>query len=62
MRLKELDKTKQVGLKFSKAFSEFTVLVYHNIVGLTGPDTQQSPTQSLSGTSQQHSVEKPTTV
>ena len=38
MRLKELDKTKQVGLKFSKAFSEFTVLVYHNMVGMVGPD------------------------
>ena len=62
MRLKELDKNKQAGLKFSKAFSEFTVLVYHNIVGLAGPD-QISPTASnsniLSGTSQTGSVEKP---
>ena len=33
MKLKELDRNKQQGIKFSKAFSEFTVLVYHNIFG-----------------------------
>ena len=42
MRLKELDKTKQVGLKFSKAFSEFTVLIYHNVLAATGSDHRQS--------------------
>jgi len=30
-RLKDLDRMKQVGCKFSKAFSEFTMLVYHNL-------------------------------
>lgn len=45
MRLKELDRTKTQGIKFSKAFSEFTVLVYHNIFGPgNGPETL-SPTK-----------------
>lgn len=32
-RLKDLDRSKQSGIKFSKAFAEFTVLVYHNVFG-----------------------------
>ena len=36
MRLKELDRAKQQGIKFSKAFAEFTVLVYHNVFGESG--------------------------
>ena len=31
MKLKELDKQKLRGIKYSKAFSEFTCLVYANI-------------------------------
>ena len=40
MRLKELDRAKQQGIKFSKAFAEFTVLVYHNIFGESGSQSQ----------------------
>ena len=36
-KLRELDKIKTNGVKFSKAFSEFTVLVYHNIFGSNSP-------------------------
>ena len=35
-KLRELDRVKTNGVKFSKAFSEFTVLVYHNIFGSNG--------------------------
>lgn len=45
MRLKELDRTKTQGIKFSKAFSEFTVLVYHNIFGPGNGPESQSPTK-----------------
>ena len=40
MRLKELDRAKQQGIKFSKAFAEFTVLVYHNVFGESGSKSQ----------------------
>ena len=35
-RLRELDRSKINGVKFSKAFSEFSILVYHNIFGANG--------------------------
>mmetsp|Transcript_39658 Transcript_39658/g.51966 ORF Transcript_39658/g.51966 Transcript_39658/m.51966 type:complete len:145 (+) Transcript_39658:142-576(+) len=35
-KLRNLDRNKMQGLKFSKAFNEFSVLVYHNMFGPNG--------------------------
>lgn len=35
-RLRELDRLKVSGIKFSKAFADFSILVYHNIFGSKG--------------------------
>ena len=53
--MKELDRHK-IGMKFSKAFSEFTILVYHNIVGGLG---DADKLDSLGITSAQTQVEGP---
>ena len=50
-RLKELDRAKQQGVKFSKAFSEFTVLVYHNVFGASGSSMDIRPNQNQSSAS-----------
>ena len=46
-KLRELDRNKVQGLKFSKAFSEFTVLVYHNMFGPNGLETVQKQQAAL---------------
>jgi len=56
-RLKELDRTKQQGVKFSKAFSEFTVLVYHNLFGQESqPDLQQQHPKSMVSPFEDHKL------
>lgn len=55
IRLKELDQAKQIGVKFSKAFSEFTSLVYHNVIGVApgkaspfGDETKKAAQKQMS--------------
>ena len=40
-KLRDLDRNKVAGVKFSKAFSDFSVLVYHNIFGSNNPNLKQ---------------------
>ena len=47
-KLRELDRVKTNGVKFSKAFSEFTVLVYHNIFGANSPLGKYQPPSTKS--------------
>ena len=48
MKLKELDKQKLRGIKYSKAFSEFTCLVYANISELASGFGRLSQTDASS--------------